>query len=161
MAQITYANKVKLNDDPSIQAINKVRDVDMNEIKEVVNQNDNDFQNTLPTILYSDSTGTTGTVTLSDDSSNYEYLDVYGYETTTNSSIYTKYDVASGKYLNLNTNVSSENGNLMRYISTNYSVSGTSIIPSTNSGIVNIFDKTINAQQQENAILITKVVGWR
>lgn len=39
MAQITYANKVKIDDDPSLPAINKVRDVDMNEIKNVVNEN--------------------------------------------------------------------------------------------------------------------------
>ena len=39
MAQITYADKVKINDDPSLPAVNKVRDVDMNEIKEVVNEN--------------------------------------------------------------------------------------------------------------------------
>ena len=161
MAQITYDNKVKLNDDPNIPDINKVTDDDMNEIKSVVNGNDNDFQNSLPVILYENSSGTTNNITLSDDSSNYEYLEVYAYETTTNSSLYTKYDVSAGKDLNLNTNISSQNGNLMRYISTNYSVSGTSIIPSANSGIVNIFDKTINAQQQENAILITKVVGWR
>ena len=39
MAQITYENKVKINDS-SLPAINKVRDVDMNEIKSVVNEND-------------------------------------------------------------------------------------------------------------------------
>lgn len=38
MAQITYENKVKINDS-SLPAVNKVRDVDMNEIKEVVNEN--------------------------------------------------------------------------------------------------------------------------
>ena len=40
MAQITYANKVALNDNPNINAINKVRDVDMNELKEVINENE-------------------------------------------------------------------------------------------------------------------------
>lgn len=39
MAQITYADKVKIDDDPTLPAVNKVRDVDMNEIKEVVNEN--------------------------------------------------------------------------------------------------------------------------
>lgn len=38
MAQITYENKVKINDS-SLPAVNKVRDVDMNEIKDVVNTN--------------------------------------------------------------------------------------------------------------------------
>lgn len=45
MAQITFANKVKIDDDPSIPGINKVRDVDMNEIKAVVNENYTDYVN--------------------------------------------------------------------------------------------------------------------
>ena len=45
MAQITYENKVKINDS-SLPAINKVRDVDMNEIKSVVNTNYNEQEET-------------------------------------------------------------------------------------------------------------------
>lgn len=41
MAKITYANKVTLNPQPSIADENKVTDDDMNEIKTVVNNNDN------------------------------------------------------------------------------------------------------------------------
>lgn len=41
MAQITYADKTYLNENASIPANNKVQDVDMNEIKSVVNTNDN------------------------------------------------------------------------------------------------------------------------
>ena len=37
MAQITYTNKVALNENPEIADINKVTDDDMNEIKQVVN----------------------------------------------------------------------------------------------------------------------------
>ena len=40
MAQITYENKVALNQNPNVQAINKVQDTDMNEIKNVVNSNE-------------------------------------------------------------------------------------------------------------------------
>lgn len=39
MAQITYENKVKINDNPNIPNVNKVTDDDMNEIKEIVNSN--------------------------------------------------------------------------------------------------------------------------
>lgn len=41
MAQITYTNKVALNENPEIANINKVTDDDMNEIKQVVNDNYN------------------------------------------------------------------------------------------------------------------------
>lgn len=40
MGKITYADKVALNDNPNIADINKVKDTDMNEIKNVVNQNE-------------------------------------------------------------------------------------------------------------------------
>lgn len=46
MAQITYENKVKINDNPNIPDINKVTDADMNEIKDVVNENYQEQQNT-------------------------------------------------------------------------------------------------------------------
>jgi hypothetical protein len=52
MAQITYADKVALNVNPEIAAINKVQDTDMNEIKQVVNDNYNNtiqITNTQPT----------------------------------------------------------------------------------------------------------------
>lgn len=52
MAQITYADKVALNVNPEIAAINKVQDTDMNEIKQVVNDNYNNtiqITNTEPT----------------------------------------------------------------------------------------------------------------
>lgn len=41
MSKITYENKVALNENPSIADINKVKDTDMNEIKDIVNGNDN------------------------------------------------------------------------------------------------------------------------
>ena len=40
MAKIQYQNKETLNEQPSVAAINKVTDDDMNEIKQVVNTND-------------------------------------------------------------------------------------------------------------------------
>lgn len=40
MSKITYANKVAINENPEIPDINKVTDNDMNEIKTVVNNND-------------------------------------------------------------------------------------------------------------------------
>lgn len=45
MAKITYANKVALNENANVDPINKVRDIDMNEIKQVVNQNDDNMGN--------------------------------------------------------------------------------------------------------------------
>ena len=43
MSKITYANKVAINENAEIADINKVTDSDMNEIKAVVNNNDDDL----------------------------------------------------------------------------------------------------------------------
>lgn len=40
MSKITYTDKVTMNENTDIDAINKVRAIDMNEIKNVVNDND-------------------------------------------------------------------------------------------------------------------------
>lgn len=43
MSKITYANKVAINENPEISDINKITDSDMNEIKTVVNNNDDNM----------------------------------------------------------------------------------------------------------------------
>lgn len=43
MSKITYANKVAINENPEISDINKVTDSDMNEIKAIVNNNDDEL----------------------------------------------------------------------------------------------------------------------
>ena len=43
MSKITYTNKVAINENAEISDINKVTDSDMNEIKAVVNNNDDDL----------------------------------------------------------------------------------------------------------------------
>lgn len=45
MAQITFEDKVSLNINPSIPAKNKVQSDDINEIKDVINENDNNVGN--------------------------------------------------------------------------------------------------------------------
>ena len=46
MSKITYADKVALNENPSVADINKVKADDLNEIKNVVNANDDKFNYT-------------------------------------------------------------------------------------------------------------------
>lgn len=56
MSQITFVDKVAINENPDVNAINKIRDEDINEIKQVVNNN-------TPTgtiVLFAGSTAPTG-----------------------------------------------------------------------------------------------------
>lgn len=50
MALITYQNKVTMNENPNVSAINKVQASDMNEIKNVVNGNWEELAKTIGTI---------------------------------------------------------------------------------------------------------------
>lgn len=95
MAQITYTDKVALNVNSDIPDINKVNASDMNEIKQVVNENEttmnrmivntqsNSQTNTYScnyingTVLYENQSGTTGNITLSDSVNNYRYIEIY------------------------------------------------------------------------------------
>ena len=81
MSQITYADKVTLNPQPDIADINKVTDSDMNMIKNAHNDTDNNLNNLIGVELYNNTSGTTGTVTLSDSASNYSYIEIYFYVT--------------------------------------------------------------------------------
>lgn len=97
MAQITYDNKVNLDTNADIPRINKVIDEDLNEIKNVVNENDDnvgnlsdldttDKSNIVKSIneinsksmqiteLYSGTATSTTTVTLSDNYDNYDMV---------------------------------------------------------------------------------------
>ena len=61
MAKLTYANKTALNENPSIAAQNKITDNDMNEIKEVVNENDDNVGN-LATLKTSTKSSVVGSI---------------------------------------------------------------------------------------------------
>lgn len=109
MAQITYADKVALNVNPEIAAINKVQDTDMNEIKQVVNDNYNNtiqITNTEPT-----------------DSDNKIWIDT-GEIGSQASEITNEYSTSTGlgyscNYINNNVGVvesgSNTNGNYIKY----------------------------------------------
>lgn len=57
MAKITYEDKQNLTTDPELLRINKVIDDDMNEIKQVVNENDDSLNSIIPDIITSANSG--------------------------------------------------------------------------------------------------------
>lgn len=116
--------------------------------------------NLAPVVLYSNSTGTGGTVTLSDSVSKYSYLEIFAYEVQNGSEIYNKYDVKEGRDLNLSAVAILQNGNLARLESQTYTVSGNAInVKSGTTGHVTIFTKVINEQSDVGDIRIVKVLG--
>ncbi len=116
--------------------------------------------NLAPVVLYSDSTGTSGTVTLSDNVSNYSYLEIFAYEIQQNGEIYNKYDVNEGRPLNLSAVTILQDGKLIRLESQSYTISGNTItVKSGSTGHCNIFNKVINEQNATGDIRICKVLG--
>ena len=79
MSKITWDDKVTLIDQPDVARINKVIDDDMNEIKSVVNDNDDSLSDITGTILWTNPNPTSDfsaqSVTLS--SSNYDILEIF------------------------------------------------------------------------------------
>lgn len=156
MAQITYADKAKINDDPSLPAVNKVRDIDMNEIKEVVNENYTEFNNSIPVVLFNDANGVSGNVTLSDSASNYSYLEIFFEKDNYGSSIRVYDNKASliAHYTNASSNTT--------YISfKNVSISGTTIIVDSYQEWYNNWGTSGVTAGNTNGILITKVLGYK
>ena len=97
MAKLTYDDKIQMNENANIPAVNKGRAVDWNEIKTVVNTNDDNVGNlsnlntteksnlvgavnevnsklSKITSLWKGEKNTTGSVTLSDEYSNYDLI---------------------------------------------------------------------------------------
>ena len=111
---ITYDDKQYLNQNADIPAINKVQDTDMNEIKSVVNNNATEtstnttnIANITGQILWtnpnpSQSISTSLSITLS--SSNYDLLEIYYYQATSNNSIMYMEKIVKGKGTRLEIN---------------------------------------------------------
>ena len=100
MSKITYENKEQLNTNENIPAKNKCMASDLNEIKEIVNENDTNalYNTNVKTsqtnsdtdvyscnyvnkfdgvILYEDETGINTTVNLNESVANYKYIDIF------------------------------------------------------------------------------------
>lgn len=103
MGLITYQDKVTMNENPSVSAINKVQASDMNEIKNVVNGNWNELAKTIGTIGAASGSFTIGNIgvewgTVSVAPTSGSSPDYYGSESVT---FVNTYASAPGMFANL------------------------------------------------------------
>jgi len=79
VSKIQYVNKEQMTSIPTVPAKNKCTADDLNEIKTVVNNNADILDDAAyGTLLYQDvGTGTNTDITLSENSSNFSYFDIY------------------------------------------------------------------------------------
>lgn len=107
--------------------------------------------------LYQNDSGTTGTVTLSETSANYPYLEIYyGKGGSMNvQKVYTP----NGKTINLSTSIYASTG--FQTVSKQMKISGTSITAVSGTyGYGNIYPAGTVQTASENAIVIYKVLGY-
>lgn len=114
-------------------------------------------------VLYNDTEGSNGTINLSDNISNYKFIDIYYFSSTSdNRANYARYDVKLGSgSLNL-FNASCDSGHGMYLRSRDINISGTQI--STNGQrftVVNINTNNQLANTSANEIYIRKVIGYK
>ena len=112
--------------------------------------------------LYSNTTGTTGTITLSETSANFAYIDIYYYKADCGSQS-ARVDLPNGKEVNLMLNqLNGGNQGVFQNLSKRVNISGTSITVNTSaSGYGNMSHGTGNTNELENNIYITRVDGAR
>lgn len=158
MAQITYDDKVALYENTDIADINKVKADDMNEIKSVVNENNT---NTTPVVLFQKDSGQYGDFTLSDNISNYSYIEIFFNERVyRQASVKIRTDV----YLeNVPLTIMFPQGTSVFYRSAAYTFSGTSATKTVFLGFQVTSNGSITFQPEDNnvRITITKVVGYK
>lgn len=115
------------------------------------------FKNYNPITLYENSSGTTGTVTLSKSSADFTYLEIFGV-TNSGENISQKVFSPNGKNFNLSGGYLA-NATTWQNVNARYNISGTSITKEyeyyINNGASNDIGKT------ENYIYITRVDGYK
>ena len=111
-------------------------------------------------VLYENSSGTNGTITLGDSAANYDYMDIY-YKKDGCGCNSTRVDSPNGKDVNLMLNQLTSGAGTFQNLTKRIYVSGTSITVTTDkTGFCNINHGGTGNLQLENHIYITKVVGY-
>lgn len=150
LSQITYNDKSNYQSS-SLANEYKVSANDMNEIKSVVNSA---IDNITGYELYNSSSGTTSTVTLSDSSANYNYIEIY-FKNGDNIYSSTKVYAPNGKTASLNINTYNTSVSRYQFFFQNVTFSGASINRSQDYYV------DIEGLHPLNYIYITRVVGYK
>lgn len=110
-------------------------------------------------VLYSDATGTTGDITLSDDASNYAYIEIFYKKETFNS---VKVPNPDGQNVVLDLHYYYDTVSTYQVVQKSITISGTSITVNTDQCLyTNFKNNSYPTLGPENNIKITKVVGYK
>lgn len=108
--------------------------------------------------LYDNADGSTGTITLSQAATNYEYLEIFFTDNNGEKGGYTKIHTPYNKIVDLSIIEASAGATYIRR--TGYTISGNTITPdTTNAGFIKLTISSISYTPETNYIKITRVVG--
>lgn len=112
-------------------------------------------------VLYDNSTGTNGTVTLSDSAANYDYLEIY-FRTNDSTDYKNSIKIYSpdNALVPLSYPLVDTNGTAIYWKTKTVRVSGNSIFSSDGSGYAEATIKATTSISQKNYVYITKVIGY-
>lgn len=115
----------------------------------------------IPKNLYNNTSGTDGTVTLSETSANFSYIDIFFLDAQGGN----KYDFVrvyspNGKSINLNSVIKDPSQNVIFLFSSIVAISGTQIVFNY-KGQSNIYQGSSNTYSDSNSIKIVRVDGYR
>lgn len=157
LTDITYTDKETMNENAEIPAINKCQASDLNEIKNVINAN-NDMLT--PVVLYNNPTNNTvGDITLSENPDNYSYLEIYA-RTNGSSYIFIKIDASYKKFDMFTVDASTLDNYWINIKNTTFSINGLTISPDISRELnVKGTTREIRTLGTAQKTFITKVIG--
>ena len=132
--------------------------------KEILDSgNFKNYAMTAPVSLYSNSSGTTGTVTLSDSSANYSYLEIFLYKDSTSGWWSVKVPAPNGKVVQVGTQYYAGASNVgIQMIGKTVTISGTTITPGTEFYMnFNSSTGAVAALGGQTSIKIMRVIGYK
>lgn len=132
-------------------------------IKHLAFKDDLDSYQLKETVLYNNTTGTTGNITLSQSSANFTYLEFFYNKEIDGKKMFssTKVYQPNGKYVALDLSGYWDDSSTMQTLSKCVYISGTSVgVQTANSAYGNMSDSGSFASA-ENQVYITRIVGYR
>ena len=112
------------------------------------------------TVLYDNYGGSASTITLTDNASNYDYIEIYYNDNNSNGAGYTKIHSPDGKEVHLSLVESA--GSTAFYIRhCNWTISGNTITPETSTAAYAYFNGSSWSASNSNYLRIYRVVGYK
>lgn len=165
-SKITYDDKISLTTS-ALPRANKCTDDDLNEIKQVVNDNADELdENTANieglqgTILFENENGENTNITLSETVANFDYIEIFYARKGTNYNVYNSVEVENpnGKYVSLSLNHCASDS-IMQIFGKRIYIDGTSIAK-IQEIMVQVQETTV-ATSSTDYLYIYKVVGYK